>query len=66
MVDRGKYTTLLLVEKDDKGNSYNYLYSDRLLSRTGPQGSIYYHQDGLGSTAATTRSGRCGARYRQE
>lgn len=43
----------LLVEKEGE-NTYNYVYAGRLYSRIGPDGTIYYHQDGLGSTLAVT------------
>ena len=44
----------LLVEKDGAGNINNYLYAGRVLSRTGPEGQIFYHQDGLGSITLIT------------
>jgi len=39
----------MLVEKDDTGNTNNYTYAGRLLSRIDPADTVYYHQDGLGS-----------------
>ena len=44
----------LLVEMDSIGNTNNYLYAGRLFSRIGNGGSIYYHQDGLGSISVIT------------
>ncbi|OPX85112.1 RHS repeat-associated core domain-containing protein [Pelotomaculum sp. PtaB.Bin117] len=44
----------LLVEKDDTGNTNNYTYAGRLLSRIDPAGIAYYHQDGLGSISVIT------------
>ena len=43
----------LLVEKNG-ANTYNYIYANRLYSRIGPDGEIYYHQDGQGSTLVIT------------
>ncbi|HBV98040.1 MAG: hypothetical protein JL50_00965 [Peptococcaceae bacterium BICA1-7] len=40
---------LLMVEKDNSGNENNYIYAGRLFSSSGPQGQLFYHQDGLGS-----------------
>ena len=45
----------LLVEKKNDGTTYDYLYAGgRLYGRKGPAGTVYYHQDGLGSTIAIT------------
>lgn len=44
----------LLVEKDSTGNTNNYIYAGRLLSRIDPAGTVYYHQDGLGSISVIT------------
>ena len=44
----------LLVEKDGAGNINQYTYAGRVLSRTGPEGQIFYHQDGLGSIVLIT------------
>ncbi len=44
----------LLVEKDSAGNSNDYLYDGRLFSLIGPEGNMYYHQDGLGSISVIT------------
>jgi RHS repeat-associated protein len=45
----------LLVEKKNDGTTYDYLYAGgRLYGRKGPEGTVYYHQDGLGSTIAIT------------
>ncbi|KJR46896.1 Rhs family protein [Desulfosporosinus sp. I2] len=42
---------------EKKGNdSYNYIYASRLYARKGNQGTVYYHQDGLGSTLIITDS----------
>ncbi|WP_214659220.1 RHS repeat-associated core domain-containing protein [Candidatus Formimonas warabiya] len=43
----------LLVEKAGD-ETYNYIYAGRLYSRIGPDGTLYYHQDGLGSILAIT------------
>jgi RHS repeat-associated protein len=44
----------LLVEKNGAGNINQYTYAGRVLSRTGPEGQIFYHQDGLGSITLIT------------
>ncbi|MDD4049160.1 MAG: hypothetical protein PHI90_10195, partial [Clostridia bacterium] len=46
----------LLVEKKSDGTIYNYLYAGgRLYGReSNNEGTVYYHQDGLGSTVAIT------------
>lgn len=44
----------LLVETKNETETYNYIYAGRLLARKGPEGKVYYHQDGLGSTLAIT------------
>jgi RHS repeat-associated protein len=44
----------LLLERDGVGNTNDYLYAGRLLSRIGPEGMVYYHQDGLGSISVIT------------
>ncbi|MDD4048998.1 MAG: hypothetical protein PHI90_09320 [Clostridia bacterium] len=47
----------LLVEKKSDGTTYNYLYAGgRLYGRKSNNGTVYYHQDGLGSTVAITNS----------
>jgi len=47
----------LLVEKKSDGTTYNYLYAGgRLYARKSNNGTVYYHQDGLGSTVAITNS----------
>lgn len=54
----------LLVEKDGAGNINQYTYAGRVLSRTGPKGQIFYHQDGLGSiTLITDTYGQALNRY---
>ncbi|MCL5058255.1 MAG: right-handed parallel beta-helix repeat-containing protein [Actinobacteria bacterium] len=40
---------LLLVEKDNSGNQNSHIYAGRLFSSIGPEGQLFYHQDGLGS-----------------
>lgn len=44
----------LLVEMDSVGNENNYFYAVRLYSSSGSKGTLYYHQDGLGSITAIT------------
>jgi len=45
----------LLVEKKSDGTNYNYHYfGGKLYGRTGPEGTVYYHHDGLGSVVAIT------------
>lgn len=44
----------LLVEKKNGTEVYNYIYAGRLYARKGSSGTVYYHQDGLGSTLAIT------------
>lgn len=44
----------LLVEKDDSGKENNYIYAGRVFSRIGPEGQVFYHQDGLGSISVVS------------
>ncbi|KUG03154.1 hypothetical protein ASZ90_019494 [hydrocarbon metagenome] len=44
----------LIAEADDQGKEYNYIYGNRLLERSGTDGLIFYHQDGLGSTSVVS------------
>jgi len=47
----------LLVEKGSDGTNYNYLYFGGMLyGRTGSEGTVYYHHDGLGSVVAITNA----------
>ena len=45
---------LLLVEKDSQENINNYLYAIGLYGRTGPEGMVFYHADGLGSVSVVS------------
>jgi len=45
---------LLLAEIDSQGNTNNYLYANGLYSRTGPEGMMFYHADGLGSVSVVS------------
>ena len=44
----------VLVEKKNGTEIFDYFYLGRLYARKGSKGTIYYHQDGLGSILAIT------------